>query len=100
MSVSGWRWVYYFNAVFFGLSGLLVLLFYRPPPTLLRRENAVMSEIRTVDYFGISLLLAGAIGVVLYLTWGGNAYAWNDAHVLATLVLGVAFLVGFCLYGK
>lgn len=31
MSISGWRWVYYFDAIFYGISGLLVLTIYDPP---------------------------------------------------------------------
>lgn len=99
MSVSGWRWVYYFNAIFFGISGLLILILYKPPPTFLRRENSIMEEVRSVDYTGILLLLLGAVGIVTALTWGGNAYDWNDAHVIAMLVVGIALLIGFCLYG-
>lgn len=59
-----------------------------------------MSEFKSVDYIGTLLLLLGVVGLVTSLTWGGNAYAWDSSRVLAMLVLGVAFLVLFCLYGK
>ena len=99
MSADGWRWVFHFNAIFYGLSGLLVMITYNPPPTLLRRENSIGAELRSVDYFGILLLLCGVIGIVTSLTWGGNAYPWKSARVIAMLVVGVAFLIGFGLYG-
>src|ERR1017187_968741 len=98
MSISGWRWVYHFDAIFYGVSGLLVLIIYDPPPTLLRRENSIESEIQTVDYFGILLLLCGVVGIITALTWGGNAYPWSSAQVLSMLILGVIFLIGFGLY--
>lgn len=100
MSADGWRWVFYFDAIFFGVSGLLICIFYNPPLTRLRRESSIMSEFKSVDYIGTLLLLLGVVGLVTSLTWGGNAYAWDSSRVLAMLVLGVAFLVLFCLYGK
>lgn len=99
MSSSGWRYVYYFNAAFFGISGLAILVLYWPPPTTLRRGNTTRSQIRSIDYLGILLFLLGVVGLVTALTWGGNAYPWDNSRVIALLVLGVAFLVGFCVYG-
>lgn len=29
---------------------------------------------------------------------GGNPWAWTNARVLSTLVLGIVFLIAFCLY--
>lgn len=100
MSANGWRWVYYFNAIFFGVSALLIGFLYRPPPTKLRRETSIMAELKSLDLIGTALLLCGVIGVVLSLTWGGNVYAWSNPRVVATLVIGLILLVGFCLYGK
>lgn len=100
MSADGWRWVFYFDAIFFGVSSLLMLVFYNPPPTRLRRENTIMSEFKSVDYIGIFLLLLGVVGLVTSLTWGGNAYAWKSSRVLSMLILGVAFLIAFGLYGE
>ncbi|CZR69618.1 related to potential drug facilitator PEP5 [Phialocephala subalpina] len=98
ISISGWRWVYYFDAIFYGVSALLVMIVYNPPPTLLRCENSIDSQIRSVDYFGILLLLCGVVGIITSLTWGGNAYPWTSAQVLAMLILGGFLLMGFGLY--
>lgn len=98
--MDGWRWVFYFDAIFFGISGLLIFIFYKPPPTLLRRENGVLSEFKSVDYVGVLLLLAGVAGLVTSLTWGGNAYPWSSGRVIALLVLGIVLLFAFCVYGK
>ncbi len=100
MSADGWRWVFYFDAIFFGVSGLLIMVFYNPPPTRLRRENTILLEFQSVDYIGIILLLLGVVGLVTSLTWGGNAYAWDSSRVLSLLILGIVFLIAFCLYGE
>lgn len=99
MSADGWRWVYYFDAIVFALSGLLIAIMYRPPPTKLRREMSTMAEIMSVDAVGAGLLLCGIICIVTSLTWGGNAYAWNSSHVIATLVVGIVILICFVCYG-
>lgn len=77
-----------------------MIALYSPPPTKLRREYSVRSSIATVDYLGIVILLLGAICIVTSLTWGGNQYSWNDAHVVALLVVGVVSLVVFGCYGR
>lgn len=89
MSVSGWRWVFYFNAICFAVSGAAICLLYNPPPTRLAREHSTTSQIKSVDYVGIALLLIAAVGIITSLTWGGNAYPWNSARVIAFLVIGV-----------
>lgn len=32
--------------------------------------------------------------------WGGAAYPWSSAHVLATLILGCVLLIAFGFYGE
>jgi hypothetical protein len=60
---------------------------HRPPPTKLRRELTTATEIRSLDFLGIPLLLLGIIGIVIALTWGDNTYAWGSSQVIAFLLL-------------
>jgi MFS family permease len=99
MSAEGWRWVYYFNAIFFGLAAVLIGALYHPPPTKLRRENSIVDELKSVDIVGIVLLLCGVIGIVLGLTWGGDEYTWSSPQVIGTLVVGCCFLFAFGCFG-
>jgi MFS family permease len=99
MSPTGWRWVFYFNAIFFGLTGILLAIFYAPPPPKLRRENSLLSEFKSFDFIGMALFLSGIIGLVVSLTWGGNIYPWSSPRVIATLVVALCFLAGFGCYG-
>jgi cobalamin synthase len=100
MSVSGWRWVFYFNAICFAVSGAAICLLYNPPPTRLGRENSTISQIKSVDYIGIAFLLLAVVGIITSLTWGGNAYPWNSSRVIAFLVIGVLFLGFLAIYGR
>lgn len=100
MPPHGWRWVYHYNTIFFGLGGLGVAFSYHPPPTQLQRESTIANEFRSIDFAGITLLLSGVVLLVTALTWGGNSYPWRSAQVLSTLVIGAALITAFCLWGK
>ncbi|KPM41468.1 hypothetical protein AK830_g5098 [Neonectria ditissima] len=98
MSESGWRWVYYLNAILFGTCALGIVALYRPPPPRLRRDYSTKTVLKSVDVVGIFLLVCGIVMIVTSLTWGGHAYPWNDSKVVSLLTLGAAFLVGFGIY--
>ncbi|KAH8696067.1 major facilitator superfamily domain-containing protein [Talaromyces proteolyticus] len=99
MPPDGWRWVYHYSTIFWGLGGLGAAFFYHPPPTRLRRESTVADEFRSIDFAGIALLLSGVVLLVTALTWGGNSYPWKSVQVLPTLIIGSALLIAFCLWG-
>lgn len=56
-------------------------------------------ELLELDYGGIVLYGAGQLLLLLGLAWGGAAYSWTSAHVLATLIIGIVLLILFGLYG-
>ncbi|CAK7237200.1 hypothetical protein SEUCBS140593_009878 [Sporothrix eucalyptigena] len=97
---SGWRWVYHLNDIFFGVVAILTILFYNPPPTKLLRESihTNRSILKSIDFVGVILFICGMICLVIPLVWGGNAYPWNNARIIALLVVGGAFLVAFGFY--
>ncbi|KAL2782720.1 hypothetical protein BJX66DRAFT_345584 [Aspergillus keveii] len=98
MSPEGWRRVYRYSTIFWGVGGLGVIFTYYPPPTRLRRENSMIHELKSVDFIGIALLLSGVVLLVTALTWGGFSYPWRSAHVLSTLIIGSVLLVSFCFW--
>lgn len=96
---QGWRWSYYLNACIYGTTSLLVLVFYHPPPTGLRRlETRVGKHLAQVDYIGIFVFTGSLAALIIALTWGGSTYAWNSKQVLASLIVGCIGLLGFGLY--
>ncbi|KAM5345965.1 hypothetical protein ACJ41O_011826 [Fusarium nematophilum] len=97
-SAYGWRWVYYYNAIFFGVFAILILALYNPPPTRLRRENSVRHVLKSVDFAGVALFVCGIIGIVTALIWGGHTYPWDNSRIIVLLVLGCFFLVAFGVY--
>ena len=83
-----WRWVFYIN-VPLGILALFVTSAVLPP--------SVRRKLVRIDWVGTGLLSAAIICLVLFTTWGGTEYAWGSptiiALILATLVLGAAFVV-------
>lgn len=52
------------------------------------------------DPIGSTLFIASVTLLLLALDWTGGSYAWSNPHVAAPLVLGLALLVAFGLYGE
>ncbi|PZU33867.1 MAG: MFS transporter, partial [Actinomyces sp.] len=48
-----------------------------------------------IDWWGLILMNAGAVAIVLMATWGGNEYAWSSPVII---VLGVAGLICWGLF--
>jgi len=95
---GGWRWAYFFNACFYGLSAVAVFLAYHPPRTLLRQENSLKRLLVDTDFLGFGIFTASLAALIIGLTWGGTTYAWNSARIIAILTVGCIGLVLFGLY--
>jgi len=48
-----------------------------------------------MDWVGNGLFIPSISLVIIGLTWGGDQYSWKSAHVLGTLVVGVAGVAGW-----
>ena len=96
-----WRWSYYINLIISGLAIILAVVFYHPPIfEQLHTRASKRQVLKDMDYLGILLFVGGLILFLLGLSWGGQVYPWKSAHTLATLLIGVALLVGFFLWGR
>ena len=95
-----YRWV---GLVVGGLSliALVILaIWYKPPP----RANAIglskMQCLGRMDFVGAVLGIGGITVFLVGLNWGGQEHAWSSAYVIATLTVGLAFLVAFGFWEK
>lgn len=94
-----WRWSYYLNAIFYGVTFVLVTLFYHPPPPGLRRHEARLKHlVSKIDYIGIIVFTSSLASIIIGVTWGGTTYAWDSPQVLATLIAGCGGLGLFGIY--
>ncbi|CAG8948605.1 unnamed protein product [Penicillium salamii] len=91
ISKDSWRWIFRLNLPLTALTTLAVL-FFMP----LRKVTGDWKvKLKAIDFFGALLALGGTSVLLLGLTWGGGEYEWNSAHVIATLVVGVAISIAF-----
>ena len=92
----GVQWI---QAAFWGASVLALVVGYNPP----KRETEVdhlsfWSKVGHIDLIGCGLLTAG---LALFLTGtglGGGLYAWTNARVLSTIIVGILMIITFGLY--
>ncbi|RDA91390.1 hypothetical protein CP533_6912 [Ophiocordyceps camponoti-saundersi (nom. inval.)] len=105
-SPDSWRWIFRLNMPLTALTTGCVL-FFMPLKTvqgdwklysLDSPTDQQSRKLKAVDFPGILLALAGVTVVILGLTWGGREYAWNSAHVIATLTVGSAVSVAFVIW--
>ncbi|MEA3023085.1 MAG: hypothetical protein QOK01_1937, partial [Alphaproteobacteria bacterium] len=48
-----------------------------------------------LDILGAALMMAGAVALLLALTWGGTRYPWVSPQIVGLLGLSIAFALGF-----
>jgi len=84
-SVS-WRWTFWINLPLGVLAFIAVAI-------VLHLPKHPLSE--PIDWWGLILMNAGAVAIVLMATWGGNEYAWSSPVII---VLGVAGLICWGLF--
>ncbi|KAI0185421.1 major facilitator superfamily domain-containing protein [Xylaria flabelliformis] len=99
VSVSGWRYIFWIQAAFHGITSLGLLLFYFPQKQgLTRSKMSIRDYIWACDPIGSVLFISSATLLLLALDWAGGAYGWSDARVAVPLSLGLVLLVGFAGY--
>ncbi|KIW08472.1 uncharacterized protein PV09_01374 [Verruconis gallopava] len=99
-TAAGWRWSYYIGIICNALALIFYQFFYHPPKydQLHVHGKTIAQQLKEFDYVGLVLYLAGVVILLIGLSWGGQAYPWSSAHVIATLVVGIATLILFGFY--
>ncbi|TLD27198.1 hypothetical protein PspLS_04614 [Pyricularia sp. CBS 133598] len=99
VNVGGWRYIFWIQAVFHGLTSIGLFCLYNPP----KRTEKIKASFGeyffwACDPIGSFLFVTSATLMLLGLGWAGGAYKWADPHVAVPIALGLALMVGFCLY--
>ncbi|GIK00865.1 hypothetical protein Aspvir_004894 [Aspergillus viridinutans] len=89
-----WRWCFYINLPFGGLA-MVAIAFCLKVPDRNTTKVPRMEKLKQLDVAGMCCLVPGVVCLVLALQWGGQAYAWNNAHIIALLTLMGVLLLGF-----
>lgn len=101
-TVSKWRWSYYMGDILGFISLVLYWFFYHPPTYVQLHVHGKTrwQMTKDLDFVGIFLYVAGCVLFLVGLSWGGSVYPWVSAEVLCTLLIGVATLAAFAVYGQ
>lgn len=99
-TAQGWRWSYYLGIILSGLTLILYQFLYHPPSynQLHVGGKTKWQQFKQLDFVGIFLYIAGVVLFLIGLSWGGQAYPWKSAEVIATLVVGGLTLAAFVCY--
>ncbi|KAJ6495364.1 ABC transporter [Mycena sanguinolenta] len=86
-----WRWCFFINLPFGGVSicGVLFLLKAAPPlgADLTKRSTRdILRQTLRLDFVGATLAAAAITCLVLSLQWGGNTKTWGDKDVIICFV--------------
>ncbi|KAE8397790.1 major facilitator superfamily-domain-containing protein [Aspergillus pseudonomiae] len=90
----GWRWCFYINLPFDGLSLVVLFFFLRLEPV-----RAAAGTLRSFDWIGSVLVVGGTVCFLYGLESGsGNEHNWDSAFTLGLLIGGLAILAIFGYY--
>lgn len=84
---ASWRWISILDAITGAIAFVGTATFYFPPPRPIP-DLTRWQILGQLDYLGIFLYTAGLTLFLLGLGWGGTAYRWDSATVLALLCTG------------
>lgn len=89
---SNWRWIFYLNLPLGGLALSALLIAW---PSDRSEKRFTRKALKSIDFLGCILLLAGSILLIFALQEGGAfIYAWDTGIIIACLtVSAVAFMV-------
>ncbi|TVY40479.1 Efflux pump [Lachnellula occidentalis] len=95
-SKLSWRWCFYINlpigAIAFLVVGFLVVI---PVPNVGGPSLSIYQKFARLDPLGIICFLPGTVCLLLALQLGGSTYAWNDARIIAALVVFAVLILVF-----
>ncbi|KAI0095896.1 MFS general substrate transporter [Daldinia grandis] len=98
VDAGGWRYIFWMQAAFHGITALGLFCLYWPPKHTEYPKMSLRDYIWACDPIGSVLFVGSATLMLLGLDWAGGAYAWSNPHVAVPVGLGLALLVSFALY--
>ncbi|KAF7947215.1 uncharacterized protein EAE97_004464 [Botrytis byssoidea] len=91
-----WRWCFWFNLPFDGLSLIITFLFLH----IHNPKTPLVAGLKAIDWIG-SILIVGATLMFLFgLDFGGVTYPWKSALAICLIVFGLVTYAVFGIYER
>jgi hypothetical protein len=89
-----WRWTYYLGDIVIASGTILLFFFYHPPTfDMLHEKKSKISQLKELDYVGISLWISGLTLFLLGVSWGGNVGNTSINFFYYTPLLGYVYMM-------
>ena len=82
-----WRWCFWINLPFGGVTFLTVIFLLKVPPSPQQQPRDLKALLVSFDLVGTAILIPWVICLLLALQWGGAKYAWSSWRIILLLVL-------------
>jgi MFS family permease len=89
-----WRWCFYINLPFGGLSMVLLALFLKATAPA-KAGTTFKAQLAQLDPLGTICFLPSIICLLLALQWGGSTYPWSNPRII---VLFITFAILLALF--
>ncbi|KAK5088025.1 hypothetical protein LTS08_004913 [Lithohypha guttulata] len=91
-----WRWIFWLNLPFIGVSCVMVPLFIR----LKLAPDSLIRKLKRVDWIGSVIFVGSACSFLIPVTWGGVMYDWSSWKTLVPLIVGAVGMLAFAAYER
>lgn len=88
-----WRWCFFINLPFGGITLVAVGLFFQDPQANLQPTTTLTQKLRKLDLLSTVVFVPSITFLLIALQWGGTRYGWGDSRIIVLLALS-ATLVG------
>lgn len=91
-----WRWCFYINLPFGGVTALGLIFFLKlPKQNRPDTKETLLQKVMHFDPVGTVIFVPCIVCVLLALQWGGTEYPWSDGRIIALFVLFGILLIAF-----
>ena len=94
-SALSWRWCFYINLPTAAAPAVLLLLLKIPERVSGTRKSQTQ-KLRELDLLGFFFFAPAVLCLLLALQWGGSAYSWSNARIIALFILAPVLFFVFC----
>ena len=95
-----WRWAFYINFPFGGITALLILVGCKIMEPADKLGRPWRSSLQEFDWVGFLLWVPTIICLMLLLRFGGTEYGWEDGPMVALYVITTIGFISFVLSQK